>query len=1098
MRNLPVSARHLAAIAAFLLSSPSLVAAQPARLLRQPTVSARHVAFAYAGDIWIVDRGGGVARRLTTFPGAESVPRFSPDGNSIAFSGTVAGNVEVYVAPTEGGEPKRLTWHPEADEVRGWSPDGKQVVFMSQRTSAPRAYGGSPRFWTVSVSGGLPQPMPMPRAFRGSYSPDGKRFAYEVLAPMDKEWRNYRGGQVRPIWVLDLESYALEALPWKDGKDGDPVWVGNTIYFLSDRDLAANVYGYNTETKQLKQLTTYTDYDVKALGSGGGAVVYEQAGYVHLLDPATGQHRQLDITIKGDLPHTLTQWVDVSEMLQGGSLSPTAKRALFEARGEIFTIPTEKGDWRNLTASSGAADRAPVWSPDGSRIAWFSDQSGEYQLMIGDQDGVEKPRAISLDQPTYYFSPSWSPDGRSIAYTDVDRRLWVMDLTTGKAKVADQDSSGHPGTAWDRPVWSPDSRWLAYTKRLDNSFLAVILYSMESGRQHRLTDGMADVISPAWDAGGKYLWFLASTNFGLNSQWLDMSRNERPIDRGLYLVVLSATEPSPLLPRSDEEGGSGSGSKVAAPTPTATPTATPSAIDLEGIDRRVLAVDLPLRDYTSLTAGPAGVVFFIERGGGGGERGTLKRYDLAAREAKDFLAGVQSYSISADGKKLLYRSGTTWGVVATSGTPKVGDGRLEIALKMKLEPREEWRQIFREGWRYERDFFYARNLHGADWSAVWKMYEPWVAHVGHRSDLTYLLDLVGGELSVGHSFSNDPPLRDSEILKVGMLGADFEESRGFYRLARIYTGESWNPDLRAPLAAPGQNVREGDYLLEVNGRELKSPTSPYSLLEGTAGKQTRIRVNDRPVLEGSRVVTVLPVESEYQLRLRRWVEDNRRKVDKLSGGRLGYVYLPNTGAGTNGGYGYFTRYYFAQQDKLGVVLDERDNGGGQAADYMVQIMDRKLMGFFSNRVDPNRPALSPGAGIWGPKVMVINSNAGSGGDMLPYMFRKYKLGPLVGTRTWGGLVATGTLRLIDNGTQTAPRPAFFNTDGQWAVENEGTPPDIEVEETPAEVIKGGDPQLERAVQEALKLLESYKSPIKRMPPYPIRAKRPGRVTSTGR
>jgi tricorn protease len=737
-----------------------------------------------------------------------------------------------------------------------------------------------------------------------------------------------------------------------------------------------------------------------------------------------------------------------------------------------------------------------VWSPDGSKIAWFSDRSGEYQLLIGDQEGVERPRVIPLEPATFFSSPTWSPDGKWLSYTDVDRRLWLLDVATGKARVADQDSASSPGIAWDKAVWSPDSRWLAYPKRLDNGFLAVALYSVETGRQHRLTDGMADVVAPTWDASGKYLWFLASTNYGLNTQWLDMSRNERPVDRGLYLAVLGAADPSPLLPRSDEETGTGgAGAGDPAGPAIVRPVAGPIRVDLEGIDRRILAVDVPLADYAALSAGPPGVVFFLSRATPG--RPTLRRYDLTSREAREFLSPVQTFLVSNDGKRLLYRSGDSWGVVATTGTPRVGDGKLDIAIKMKVDPREEWRQVFREGWRYERDFFYARNLHGAEWDEVWKMYQPWVEHLGHRSDLTYLLDLVGGELSVGHSFSNDPPLRESEIVKVGMLGVDFQEANGLYRLGRIYTGESWNPELRAPLAAPGTNVREGDYLLEVNGRELRAPTSPYSLFEGTAGKQTKIRVNDRPTLDGSRVVTIIPIESEYQLRLRSWVEANRRKVDRMSNGRLGYVYLPNTGAGTNGGYGYFTRYYFAQQDKLGVVLDERDNGGGQAADYMVQTMDRKLMGFFSNRVDPNRPGTSPGAGIWGPKVMVINSNAGSGGDMLPYMFRKYRLGPLIGTRTWGGLVATGTLRLIDNGTQTAPRPAFINTDGEWAVENEGTPPDIEVEETPAEVIKGGDPQLERAVAEALKLLESYRSPIKRMPPYPIRAKRPGRATPTG-
>jgi tricorn protease len=1039
------------------------------------------VAFEYAGDIWIVDRSGGVARRLTSMPGAETYPHFSPDGSLVAFSAMVGGNVDVYVVPSEGGEPKRLTWHPEEDEVRGWSPDGKRIVFMTQRTSAPRAYGGSPRFWTVALTGGLPTAMPMPRAYRGSYSPDGSRFAYQALAPMDREWRNYRGGQVRPIWVLDLKSYALETLPWQNSFDSDPVWLDNRIYFISDRDLAGNLYGYDIGTRQLTQLTHFTDYDVKTLGAGGGAVVFEQAGYLHLLDPATGKSKRLDITIRGDLPHTLARWEDVSDMLQNASLSPTGKRALFEARGEIFTVPTEQGDWRNLTNSSGAADRSPVWSPDGRRIAWFSDASGEYKLMIGDQDGATEPRAIALEKPNYYIGTTWSPDGKSLAFTDAERRLLVVDVATGQLRVADQDSSSLPGLSWDQVSWSPDGRWLAYSKRLDNGFDAVHLYQLETGKRTRLTDGMADVISPAWDASGKYLWFLASTNYGLNTQWLDMSRNERPIDRGLYLVVLADGEPSPLLPRTGDE--------AAAEGSTPAPAAGPIKVDLAGIDRRIVAVDLPLRDYVSLAPAGPGVVFFLERVPG--QRPTLKRFDLKTQEARDFLAGVQSYSVAADGKKLLYQVGTQWGVVPTTGQVKLGDGRLNTALRMRVDPKAEWRQIFREGWRFERDLFYARNLHGADWDAVWKMYQPLAEQVGHRSDLTYVLDMVGGELSVGHSFSYDPPLKPDQIVKVGLLGADLEEAGGRYRIAKIYTGESWNPDLRAPLAMPGIDVREGDYLLAVNGTELTPPTSPYSLFEGTAGKQTTIRVGAKPSLEGSRVVTVVPVESEYQLRLRAWVESNRRKVDKLSGGKLGYVYLPNTGAGTLGGYGYFTRYYFSQQDKQGVVLDERDNGGGQAADFMVQTMDRKLVGFFSNRVDPNRLSPSPGAGIWGPKVMVINSNAGSGGDMLPYMFRKLKLGPLVGTRTWGGLVATGTVRLIDNGTQTAPRPAFLNTNGQWAVENEGTPPDIEIEETPAEVIRGGDPQLERAVQEALKMLQGWQSPLKRMPPYPIRAKRPG-------
>ena len=1066
-------------------------AQESTRLLRQPTVSGPHIAFAYANDLWIVPRSGGDATRLTTFQGQETDPHLSPDGRTLAFSAQYDGNTDVYVVPVEGGEPARLTWHPAPDNVVGWAPDGASVLFRSARTTAPVPH---PNFWTVGVDGGLPEELPVPRGFTGSFSGDGSRFAYQQIALNDSEWRSYRGGQTQPVWIVDTDDYDLEEVPWDNTNDLDPVWLGDEVYFLSDRDWAMNLYAYDPGTAAVRQVTRHADFDIKSVEAGGGVLVYEQGGYIHLHDPSANSTEQVDIRVRGDFPWLRAHWEEVGGLLQNASLSPTGVRALFEGRGDIFTVPTKDGNWRNLTRSPGVADRSPAWSPDGRHISWFSDASGEYRLMIGSQDGLAPPREIVIPGATFFFTPTWSPDSKHLAFTDTDLNLWRAEVESGEVTRVDTDQYAHPIRSVD-PVWSPDSRWLAYAKRLDNQFHAVMVHSLDDGRTHQLTDGLSDAMAPAWDAGGKYLYFLASTDYALNTGWLDMTSYERPVRRALYLAVLQAGEPSPFLPGSDEEEGDdtedeeggdqgddegdGDGSGEGG---------DPVRIDWEGIGQRILAADVPARDYAGLTAGPEGVVFFAEsvvnQPGA-----TLHRYEVAEDEAAPFLSPVQQFSVSADGEKLLYRAGASWGVVATSGSANVGDGTIDTGVRMRIDPRAEWRQMFQEAWRYQRDFLYVENMHGADWDAIHEMYSPWVEHVGHRSDLNYLLDILGGEVAIGHSFVFGGDNPDVDNVPVGLLGADLEEDGGRYRIARIYTGENWNPGLESPLSAPGIDVAEGDYIIAVDGVELRAPTNPYSFFEGTVGRQVALRVNDRPEEEGSRVVRVVPVGNESALRSREWVESNRRKVDELSGGRLAYVWLPNTG---QGGYTYFNRYYFAQQQKQGAVVDERFNGGGSAADYMIDLMSRDLIGFFNSPVAERKPFTLPGAGIWGPKVMIINDAAGSGGDLLPYMFRFRGIGPLVGTRTWGGLVGIWDVPpLIDGGAITAPRGGFFDLNGEWRVENEGVAPDIEVHQTPAEVIAGGDPQLEAAVAEALRLLETEAVMILPEPDPPVRARRPG-------
>lgn len=1066
---------------ALLAASASAAGAQSAtRLLRTPSVSARHIAFAYANNIWVVERAGGVARRLTSFQGQTQNPKLSPDGTHIAFSAEYAGNTDVYTVPVSGGQPKRLTWHPSADMVQGWTPDGKSVMFASPRAAwAPSA---APRFWMVPMAGGVETSMPMPRAYQGKLSADGNRVAYRMASSWDEERRNYRGGQNKPIWILDLKSFALDSTPFSNSKEMDPVWVNDAVYFLSDRDGVSNVFSYDTKSKQLAQITTFRDFDVKSLDATAGALVFEQAGYVHELDLQSKRTRIVDITATGDFPWMMASWKDVSSRITSLALSATGKRAAVEARGEIFTVPAEKGDVRNLTNTSGAADIAPVWSPDGKTLAYFSDRSGEYQLVIAPQDGLGVRRDIVLPEPSRPYSPSWSPNGRTIAFQDTHFRIWMVDVASGQAKVADTD----PYFMADRsivPVWSPDSRYVAYPKRLKSLFRAIFVYDVQTGAVRQITDGLADATAPAWDAGGTYLWFMASTNFALNSSLLDMSKYDRPETRALYLTVLAKGDASPLLPESDEEAARARGDS-AAPTAPA-PAVRAVRIDFEGIQQRIIAVtSVAERDYSALRAGPAGSVFFLESvpvtgtaAAASGAGSTLHRFQLSVRRAAPFAMGVAQYVVSADGRKLLYRTGGAQGglylVDADRAVPMAGSGRLAATMRAYVDPREEFTQIFHEGWRNQRNNLYVPNAQGADWPTVKKLYEPLLAHVNHRADLNYLLDNMGAEIAIGHSYVRGGDIPEVPGNTGGLLGADFTVENGRYRVARIYDAESWNPELRAPLAVPGVNVVAGDYVLAINGVELRAPENMYRLLDGTANRQTVLTVNSRPELQGARAVTVMPIANEQGLRTRAWVEHNRRTVDSLSGGKLAYVYLPNTG---QPGYTSFNRYYFAQQDRLGVVVDERYNGGGSAADYIVDLLGRDYDGYFNNPVGERYPFTSPANGIWGPKVMIINEMAGSGGDLMPFMFKRRKLGPLVGARTWGGLVATtDTPNFVDGGSMIAPRFGFFSRDNQFAVENEGVAPDIDVENFPKDVIAGRDPQLERAIQEAMRLLSTWKN-----------------------
>ncbi|NEU09693.1 protease [Flavihumibacter sp. R14] len=1067
----------------FCCNSSTALYAQGTGLLRQPDLSASSITFEYGGDIWVCPKAGGEARRITSTAAVEGNPHFSPDGQWIAFSSNRSGIHAVYIVPSQGGTPTRLSWYPAASFPRGWSPDGKQVIYASGRESAPTGYN---RLWTVSVKGGPASVLPAPWAFDGNYSPDGTKMIVDRVSRWDGEWRHYRGGQNTALQVLDLKTLAEESLPFEGSMDIHPVWLNQEIFFLSDRDFIMNVWAYNPATKALRQVTTQKEGDIKWLEGDGKELVYEHRGFLHLLDPASGKSRQLEIKVTGDFPWAETRSENVTNKITAASLSPTGKRILLEARGEIFTVPVENGDPRNLTQSSGAADRRPVWSPDGKQIAWFTDKGEQsYSLYITDQEGTKPPRKIAIGESKLGWDPAWSPDGKYIAFADNAVILKVVELSSGLISNIDTG-----GTNLDRGnmglTWSPDSKWLAYTKSAPNNFRNIMVWSAGTKKTRPASDPMADAFSPAWDLNGRYLYFLASTNVALGSGWANTSSQQAKPTFAAYLTILRKDDANPFPLKTDEEPVT----PAAAPKPAAkdkkddkskeeTKPPVSVRIDWEQLDRRIIAIPIPVGEYDGMLAGPKGSVLIIS-----GQ--ALSKYIVEDKKMEEIVKGASQFAVSANGEKLLFKSGADWRVVATAKPAGPSDGKVTMNLRMNLNREEEWKQIFNEAWTYQRDYFYDRGMHGRDWKAVWDYYSPMAAFVKHRTDLSYLLDQLGGEASVGHSFvfGGDFPALDTS--RVGVLGADLVAESGRWKIKRIFTTESWNPGLIAPLSQPALKVKEGDFIIAINGRPLTANDDPYELLDGTAKMQTLLSVNTKPEAEGAWTIKVQPTENENTLRQLAWVEDNRRKVDELSKGKLGYVWVPNTGGA---GFNSFNRYYFAQQDKQGAVIDERFNGGGLLDDYMVDLMVRRLRAAISNEVPVGKPMRLP-AGILGPKVLLINELAGSGGDFFPWVFRQQKVGPLIGTRTWGGLVKSSVhYGFIDGGAMTAPDNGIFDpVQNKWVAENMGVAPDIEQKISAAAVAKGRDLQLERAVDEALKLLQKEPWPEVKNPPYSTPAK----------
>jgi len=1071
-------------------------------LLQHPTINATHIVFSWAGDLWKAPRDGGDAIRLTAGPGQENHPIFSPDGTQIAFQGEYDGNVDVYVMPANGGEPKRLTWHPSPDVPVAWSRDGKRILFRSDRDSA----SGVPRLFEVSASGGFPSALDLPMAYDASPSPDGNRLTYMPISPAFTAWKRYRGGRTTPLWIVRFPDNSIERIPRDNSNDFNPMWIGDKVYFLSDRNGPVSLFSYDTRSRNVAECVRNAGFDLKSATAGPGAIVYEQFGSIHLYDLKTGKEHKVDIRIAADVPSVRPTFEKVASKISNFAISPTGVRAVFEAHGEILTVPAEKGDIRNLTNTVAAAERNPSWSPDGKRVAFFSDESGEYQLHLREQTGMGAVEKIALsEKPAFFYDPVWSPDSKKIVYRDSNLKLWYLDLSSKKPVLIDEDYYKDP-THGMNAVWAPDSRWVAYTRILSNHLRALFVFSPADGKPHQISDGMSDAEYAAFDVNGKYLYFTASTNLGLTTAWLDMSSDAHPVTRHVYVTVLSRDEPSPVAPESDDEKSATPEApvKTEAPAPNEPAALNPMKddpgarkpgdakpadvrIDFDDIGQRVVALPIPARDYSAMFAGKTGILFLAEdlaesASTPGPPSRTVYKFDLKTRKTDKLLDGVRDFAVSFNGEKILYRHGeAAWAIVPSAAAPKPGEGELKLdGMEVRVDPRSEWKQMYNEVWRIERDFFYDPNLHGVNLADYKAKYAAFLDGVSSRAELNYLFEEMLGELTVGHLFVRGGDMPEVKKLKGGLLGADYSIDHNRYRFARVFSGENWNPDARAPLTQPGVNVKSGEYLLAVNGRDVTAAENVYSFFEETANRPIVLKVGPNLDGSGAREVTATPVQSETSLRNLAWIEENRRKVDQLSGGKLAYVYLPDT---AEGGFTNFNRYYFAQIGKQGVVIDERFNHGGQIADYIVDNLRRTQTNFFMTRV--GAPFTTPQDAIFGPKAMIVNEYAGSGGDAMPWLFRQEKIGPLIGKRTWGGLVGIFDFpSLMDGGTVTAPNLAFYNLKGEWDVENHGVAPDIEVEYDPAAVKAGHDPQLEKAVEVVMKDLQAHPVPVYKQPAFP--------------
>lgn len=1087
-----------------MMAGPSLATTATAqtKLLRFPDLHGEKVVFTYAGDLWTAPTSGGTATRLTAHPGLELFGKFSPDGSMIAFTGQYDGDEQVYVVPATGGVPKQLTFYPARgplpdrwgydNQVYGWSPDGKSVLFRSMREGWTLT---DTRLYTVSVEGGLPRPLPMPVSGGGAYSPDGSKVVYSPLTREFRTWKRYQGGWAQDLYIFDLKTSQIEPVAHSPRTERDPMWIGDKIYFASDRTGTLNLFEFDIATQQVKPLTEETTLDVRWPSAGNdGRIVYELGGELKILDVKTGKSAKLSIQVPDDGLAKRPSLVKAGDQIEDFGLSPKGERALFVGRGDVFTAPIEKGTSRNLTRSSGVHDKGARWSPDGRKIAYISDASGEEEIYLVDQDGTGKPEQLTNGGKAMRYRPEWSPDSKQIAFSDKDGKLYVLNVSDKAVKLVADEARGQ---ILDHD-WSPCGQHLAFSLSDPNGYRSIYIWSVGEAEPKRITDEFFDESNPTWDPEGKYLYYLGDREFAPLIS--DLEYNFAGNRRGsIYALALRKDVANPFPPESDEvkvEAAKGDDRPADKDKDKDKPKdekkAEATKIDFDGLAQRVSRVPIPADNIGGLSA-KKGHLLYTKRGAGylGREPerpASLFVYAFEDRKETSLAEGIGGYTLSADGSKVLVRQGSSFNLYDAS--PKGAGSKKTVStadLEVDRVPAKEWAQIFDEVWRRYRDFFYVDNMHGYDWVALRERYRPLLEYVGHRSDLNYIIGEMIAELNVGHAYIAGGDWAAPERPKVGLLGAEIalDEAAARYKIARILKGQNEEPLYRSPLTELGVDVKEGDYLIAIDGEELAATDNPYRLLRHKADRPVRLTVNGKPSTEGARIVTVRPIASETDLRYLAYITTNRERVAKLTDGKVGYLHVPDMGPA---GIREFIKWYFGQIRKDGLVVDVRYNGGGNVSRMLIERLRRQLLATGFARTS-DTPTTYPDAVFIGPMVCVLNENSASDGDIFPAMFREAKLGPLVGKRSWGGVVGiTNRGTLIDGGSVNVPEFGFASADGKWIIEGYGVDPDIVVENDPKSVLDGRDPQLERAVAEVLKKLKESPKRLPDRPAAPIKTR----------
>ena len=1062
-----------------LLTSTCLSAQINARLFQQPDVSDTHIAFAYGGDIWTVPKSGGMATKLSSPKGDESFPRYSPDGSQIAFSGNYDGNTDIYVMPSLGGVPTRVTHHGMSDRILGWYPDGKSLLYASSMESGKQRFS---QFYKVAATGGLPEKLPIAMGEFGSLSPDGTKIAFTDRSRVFRNWKRYTGGWAPDIWLFDLKTLSSENITNNVSSDELPMWVGNKIYYLSDQGTAQryNIWSYDTKTKTSKQVTHFTEFDVHFPSNGPHDIVFEAGGKLQLLDLATEQVHEVPVELVSDLISVKPRKESVEKYVQNAAIAPDGNRVIVEARGDVFSLPAEEGYTQDLTRTPGYAERFPAWSPDGRYIAYWSDQSGEYELTLRDQTNGGKEEQMTHLGPGYRYELFWSGDSKKMAYVDQTMHINVFDVATKMNKQIDQDPSLFEGglRGWNCS-WSSDGRWLAYGKNMGNGNGAVMIYDAKNDQLTQATSGFYSDNNPTFDPDGKYLYLVTNRSFSpvysdFDNTWIYPNATQ------LAAITLRNDVPSPLAASNDTVAVKMDKPDKKEGDDKADKADEDKSIDIEfdGFERRLVVLPPDAGNLGNLSATSGKIIYMRYPNSGSGDNdNALMYYDLKEKESKSIIAKVNGYQLSADGKKLLVRQGRNLGVIGVGSDQKLDKPLALNKMEMTIDPRAEWQQIFNDTWRFERDFFYDKNMHGVDWVAMRKQYGDMIQYAVTRNDVNFILGELIAELNASHTYNGGGDQESPEHKAVGYLGVDWAKDHGQFKIKQIVRGAAWDNEVRSPLDEPGINVKSGDYILAVNGIALADYTDPWAAFEGLANETVELTVSSTPDWENTCNVVVKTMSDETRLRNLAWIESNRKRVEEESGGKLGYIYVPSTGVD---GQNELVRQFYGQWDKQGLVVDERFNNGGQIPDRFIELLNRKPLAYWNVR--DGKDWQWPPVGNFGSMVMLINGWSGSGGDAFPDYFKKAGLGPLIGARTWGGLIGiSGAPTLIDGGGVTVPTFRMYNPDGTWFKEGHGVDPDIQVLEDPTQLAKGVDTQLERAIAEALQLVKE-KGPIHPAPP----------------